>query len=557
MAQLLSEQRDRLYQQAAHRVGLHAPILAALAQVHDAHLLPDGEPGLGIAPAYRVSLERVNSLLGQIDYAANTLRSLYQHCLALGWKPADLWHLTQGRYSDRFLQAIANGFVGQPNDPLTARLEVCDAADLQASYCSHIQAADQHQQRMPDWASLEVQLRHWVGQAAQHYWGLSYQRSALLELTRLWHRLDSPAAAIAHLTGISPDGQPTETISYALVDTKLLQFLGEVTLRYNGYPHQREAVLRAIQHWRQLASRSQTVASLQADATAALPDTTWDAALIAASQQIWRYYQGTGSERNALVVAVQAWHGLETKSSALLTLGLPPDLFSTTVPTEVTLTQAAQQLDRALLQFVSQIPLLYQALPAQRSALLQLVQRWREIGHPTQTLLSLVEDLQQMGTAPSPQKPSVPRPTALRLPSSSWRVSHLDLLAPIVPQGSLTWADATQAGIYLPPNQTVVEAIIHMATQIQPVCNQLQHPLQIMRWYCPSSSSLPRVDQHGLGDAIAFYCPGLTAAQLYWFLDPWWPGGLGRYHDSPLLCYVDIRLERVRFSYDQSLNFTQ
>lgn len=556
MAQLLTEQRDRLYQRAAQRVGLHPPILAALAHVHGRQTLSDGERGLGVAPAHRLPLEQVNSLPGQIHYAANTLRSLYQHYLALGWKPGDLWHVAQGRYSDRFLQAIANGFVGQPNDALTARLEACDAAALQASYFKHIQATYQRDQWMPDWSTLEVQLHHWLDQSAHHYWGLSYQRSALLELTRLWYRLDSPQVAIAHLTGISPDSQATETITYTLVDTKLLQFLGEANLRYSGYPHQREAVLRAVQHWRQLASRSQTVASLQADATAALPDTTWDAALIAASQQILRHYQGTGPERNALVGVVQEWYDLESKSSTLLTLGLQPDLFSSPVPNEATLSQAAQQLDRALLQFVSQIPLLYQALPPQRSALIQLVQHGRGIDHSSQTWLSLVEDLQQMETAPSQNRLPVPRPTTLRLPSSSWRVSNLDLLAPIVPQGSLTWADATQAGIHLPPNQMVVEAIIRMATQMQPLCDRLQNPLQIVRWYCPSSGPAPRVDQHCLGDAITFYCPGLTAAQFYWFLDPWWPGGLGRYHNSPLLCYLDARQERVRFSYDQSLSFT-
>jgi hypothetical protein len=56
------------------------------------------------------------------------------------------------------------------------------------------------------------------------------------------------------------------------------------------------------------------------------------------------------------------------------------------------------------------------------------------------------------------------------------------------------------------------------------------------------------LQRHALGDAIEFYCDGLTGDQLYRALDFWWPGGLGRYKTYPYLCYIDAQANRARWT---------
>ncbi|MGQ9872110.1 hypothetical protein [Leptodesmis sp.] len=92
MPLLSPDQRSDLFQKAAHRAGIHKPILAALHQVHQEPHLPDGEIGLGIVPANRISPEQVNSLIGQVNFGANTVRSLTYSLIAQGWQEPDLWN---------------------------------------------------------------------------------------------------------------------------------------------------------------------------------------------------------------------------------------------------------------------------------------------------------------------------------------------------------------------------------------------------------------------------------------------------------------------------------
>ncbi|WP_088893859.1 D-Ala-D-Ala carboxypeptidase family metallohydrolase [Leptolyngbya ohadii] len=54
--------------------------------------------------------------------------------------------------------------------------------------------------------------------------------------------------------------------------------------------------------------------------------------------------------------------------------------------------------------------------------------------------------------------------------------------------------------------------------------------------------------RHIIGDAIDFYCDGLTGNQVYRALDPWWTGGLGRYNSFPALCHLDARGYRARWT---------
>jgi hypothetical protein len=64
MATLSLEQRNYYYLLEAERTGIHKPILAALYQAHNSPNCADGQTGLGITPANRVSLAQVNTFPG-------------------------------------------------------------------------------------------------------------------------------------------------------------------------------------------------------------------------------------------------------------------------------------------------------------------------------------------------------------------------------------------------------------------------------------------------------------------------------------------------------------
>lgn len=171
-------------------------------------------------------------------------------------------------------------------------------------------------------------------------------------------------------------------------------------------------------------------------------------------------------------------------------------------------------------------------------------QLWRNLETRGQTLQSLWENLKQMQRAGRDDPDAPPSPTPIIPPERPlhWTPETIQIHASILPNGSFTWAEATQGGTWMPIHQTTVEAIVRIATLLQQARDRLHRPFHITRWYCPHENT-----RHLLGDAIEFYCNGLTGDQLYWFLDPWWTGGLGRSSQFPYLCYVDARSYRVRW----------
>ena len=103
----------------------------------------------------------------------------------------------------------------------------------------------------------------------------------------------------------------------------------------------------------------------------------------------------------------------------------------------------------------------------------------------------------------------------------------------------------------MPPDQATVNAIIRIATLAQEARDRIGRPFFITSWYRPAEVNArvggASMSRHIVGDAIDFYCDGLTGRQLYWALDPWWTGGLGRYTQFPYLCHLDARDYRSRW----------
>jgi hypothetical protein len=552
MAGLSADQRNHYYLQAAIRAGIHKPILAALYAAQRRPSLSDDETGLGVSPANRVPLEQVNTFAEQVQYAANSIRSLTERLIEQGWQSNEIWNLEQGHYSDRFLETVADGYVPSVTDAAAARLEPTDADKLLQAYLEDWTIDCKIAALPQNLGFLDAALKRFVEELPRYYLGASYQRQALLEAARIWRKLDHHQTTVAALL----EQEAAESLSadgVRRLEQALLQFVRTLPTHYAGYPHQREALLRLVLLWHQLHSREVAIAILEVAPSAETSIRMIDPALMAFLQRIAQSYQGKGDQRNALTETYRLWYGLESRGAVLQELGVDPQTLTASHPNRNTLLNVATQLDRSLLDFVKQLPVLYRETEPQREALIRLTQLWYGFEGRDQTLQALVNDVQRLETArrDSPDaacklEPLVPPPRP-----SKWAPANLQLFVAILPHGSFSWAEATQGGYYLPTHQVTVDTIVHMAELAQQACDRIGRPLRIVRWYCPTQTNLElrstSQQNHALGDAIEFYCDGLTGDQIYLALSPWWTGGLGRYRQYPYLCYIDAR-DRTRWT---------
>lgn len=551
MSTLLPDQRNYHYLVEAQRTGVHQPILAALYHVHASPFLADGETGLGISPANRVPLTQVNTFSQQVHYGANAIRSLTESLIAQGAQGIDLWNAEQGCYTDQFLKRVASGYAPKANEATTARLEACNFAKLKQAYLTETETDLKTQVLPQNLAYLEPALFTFVKQIPENYIGLPNERDALLEMVCIWKKLDTRVSAIAFLV-------PAEKVALAredesLLDIPLKQFVQQVVSSYQGYPQQREALLRMIQLWRQLTTRIDTIASLQTNTSPEENLSIIDPALVAFVQRLPDYYQGQGSQRNALTETFRLWRQLENRTTVLASLGINPALLKTSSSDRKTLVNLATQLDRELLTFIRRLPGEYKELDYQREALIRLIQLWRNLPDKNKTIQSLLEDKKRLNQVMRDAIDAPPKPIPVVIPKrpASWTTENIQLSASIIVNGNFTWAEATHGGTRIPPNQETVEAIVSLAKLAQQARDRLGRPFMITSWY-----GLPSVNcavggadtsHHLIGDAMDFVCEGLTGNQVYWFLEPWWPGGLARYVKYPNLCHIDARNYRARW----------
>ncbi|MBF2086454.1 peptidase M15A [Thermoleptolyngbya sp. C42_A2020_037] len=543
MEPLNAAQRRAFFQQAGDRAGVHAPLLAALHAVHQAPTLSDGEVGLGISPANQVALTEVETLPGQVQVAASTVRSITDRLIAQGWQSADLWDVDRGRYGDRFLTALAEGYLPPPNDTHAAQIEPCDGGALLRAYVQRVEADHLAAGLPSNLAFVDGALLNFLEQVPATYRGLSHERDGLLEAVRLWRKLDSQSAAIHSLLPRGSTSEPDALPATDRLDIALQDLSRRLPLNYAGYPHQREALLRLVQCWRQLPSREAAIASLEKKEPVSPDLAILDPALMAFVQRLPAHYLGKGEQRNALTETFRLWQGLDSRTTAVRTLGVDPEALMSASP--AALLDAARQLDQQLLRFVQRIPAAYRQTDAQRVALLHLVQTWRGLETGEATVRSLVEDLRRLQAAHPGSLDAMPAPVPDLLPvlQTEWALDTIQLHGAIAPGGRLTWAEATQGGLYLPKNLAAMQAIVRLAKAAEQVATRLGRSLHIIAWHCSPEAARalpgPNPDQHTLGSALLFYCDGLTAQQIYWTLDPWWTGGLGRFTQYPALVYLE------------------
>jgi hypothetical protein len=234
-------------------------------------------------------------------------------------------------------------------------------------------------------------------------------------------------------------------------------------------------------------------------------------------------------------------------------LGISPDVLESSTTDPKILVNMASQLDQELLSFVRRLPGAYQELDHQRESLIRLVQLWRNQTTRTQAIQSLLEDQKRLDQASNNSQDSPPKPSPVVVPKrpARWTPNNIQLFAAIIPNGSFTWAEATHGGTRMPPNQATVDAMVRIAQLAQRARNQIGRPFIVTSWYRPPAVNRAvggaKYSRHLVGDAIDFICEGLTGNQLYWSLEPWWPGGLGRYISFPNLCHIDARNYRARW----------
>ncbi|HEY9609269.1 D-Ala-D-Ala carboxypeptidase family metallohydrolase [Allocoleopsis sp.] len=560
MATLSRDQRNYYYLIQAEQAGIHKPILTALYAAHSSPSLGDGETGLGISPANRISLAQVNTFPEQVQYAANVIRALIESLVDQGWKGGDLWDAEQGRYTDQFLQKVASGYApiaqGAPpkaiaSEPAIARLEASDFAVIKQAYLAEFEADFSSANLPRNLAYLDRALLYLVDGIPDYYAGLPHQRDALVEGVRIWRALDTREAAIASLI---PQTEATSAIEdETQLALPLKQFVLGISAHYGGYPQQREALIRVAQLWRQLRTREEAIASLKTNASPEENLSLIDPALIAFAQRLPDYYQGKGSQRNALTEAFRIWRQLDSRATALAALGINAERLNASTANQTELLNLASQLDRELLTFLRRLPGDYQEFDHQREALIRLVQLWRSLPSRNQTVDSLLEDQKRFEKIRPSAPEALPKPVPTVIPKrpARWTPDNIQLFAAIIPDGNFTWAEATHGGTRMPPNQVTVDAMIRIAQLAQRARDRIGRPLIVTNWYHPPDLNGAVTEaistRHRVGDAIDFICEGLTGNQLYWFLEPWWPGGLGRYTQFPYLCHIDARGYRARW----------
>ncbi|NEP60598.1 MAG: peptidase M15A, partial [Symploca sp. SIO2G7] len=543
--------RNYYYLLEAERAGIHKPILAGLYAVHQSPRLMDGETGLGIAPANKIPIDQVNSFPEQVQYVANTLRGLTIRLTTDGWQGNDLWNAAKGRYSDRFIERIAEGYRPPGAEENSARLESCNAEKLLAAYLEDI-TYDYGAQQLPhNLTELDDELLSLAERIAPNYGRLDFQREALLEAARIWRKLDSHHSTIKAMDVAIKD----DIVDEPALDKALTNFIRQVSRFYSGYPHQREALLRLTQLWRQLDSREEAIEWLQgSDPRSGETNLEIvDPALIAFVQRVPDNYKGDGYHRFALTETYRTWKGLDSRATALDDLGASPQFLAANKDNPTALTQAAKRVDGALLTFIDEIPAAYKETEEQREALIRFVQIWRRLERRVDAIQSLFDDVRRMTRAnrDSAEAPPVPKPPPLPARPARWTPYNIQLGVAIIPNGNFTWAEATRGGTRMPPNQATVDGIVRIAKLAQQARDRLGRPFHITSWYRPPDINHQvggaSNSRHIVGDAIDFYVDGLSGNQIYWTLDPWWPGGLGRYRSFPSLSHLDARGYRARW----------
>ena len=396
MPKLTATQRNYLYLIEALRTGIHKPILAALYSVHNSPVLADGEVGLGLSLTSNVEVTQLDTFMEQVQFGANTVRSLADRLLIEGATGNDIWDSSLGHYSDRFLEAMAAGYEPSSTDRIAATLKPSDVEALKTAYLDDIDTRFDGSQLAQNLSSLDRPLIELAQRIPNYYNSSEIHREAGLETIRLWRSLNTRNEAIESLFGDQPSDQAN---SLNEIDTKLKDFFQNISPFYGGLPHQREALVRLTQLWRQLDTRDQAIASLEDATTTETNLQIVDPALLLFSKNVSLFFQSKLDQRLAVLEGLRLWRGIDSRSTALSQLGVDPRVFEKDVLPPDTQLQMLRTLDQGLVEFTKRIPDAYQETTQQREALIRMFQVWRRFRSREETVQALFAELEKIPTS--------------------------------------------------------------------------------------------------------------------------------------------------------------
>lgn len=118
---------------------------------------------------------------------------------------------------------------------------------------------------------------------------------------------------------------------------------------------------------------------------------------------------------------------------------------------------------------------------------------------------------------------------------------------------NFTWGEATKNLTRIPENENITVRIVRMARVMDEVRKYLgDKPISVTSWYRPSAVNRAvggaSQSQHLNGGAVDFNVAGMTPAQVYAKLEPWW-GNRGGLASAAGFTHIDIRGSRARWRY--------
>lgn len=143
------------------------------------------------------------------------------------------------------------------------------------------------------------------------------------------------------------------------------------------------------------------------------------------------------------------------------------------------------------------------------------------------------------------------RPETFRLPGYH---NTFYLSDPVLPEGAFTWDEVTRSGTRIPTTRNVVVNVLRIAETLQEI-QQLfgDRPVFITSWYrTPKANAEIGGSSHSLhltGGAVDFTISGISTAEAYRRLDPWW-GSRGGLAYSRTFVHIDNRGYKARWTYD-------
>ncbi len=143
------------------------------------------------------------------------------------------------------------------------------------------------------------------------------------------------------------------------------------------------------------------------------------------------------------------------------------------------------------------------------------------------------------------------RPKTLKLPG----YRHTFYLSdPVLPNGAFTWNEVTRSGTRIPITRNSVINVLSIAETLQEIQELFgDRPIFITSWY-----RTPKVNAeiggasqslHLTGGAVDFTISGVTTAEAYRRLDPWW-GDRGGLAYARTFVHIDNRGYKARWTYD-------